>query len=130
MDTHNDDLIVRVRQEGGDRGGAAKSDILGVFPPEEARRVAQEAAGRFGDGAHIHEWGLCITVHIPVPKGAQESVQRLREAYHRNRMSTERTRTELREAVLDLIEGGMGESEAARLAGVTRMTIRSWLGKR
>ena len=35
----------------------------------------------------------------------------------------------LRDAVADAVRGGMSEVEAARLSGVTRMTVRSWLGK-
>jgi len=36
---------------------------------------------------------------------------------------------ELRRAVMAAVEAGISESETARLAGVTRMTVRSWLGK-
>jgi hypothetical protein len=36
----------------------------------------------------------------------------------------------LRDRVISLIDGGMSEHEAARRAGVDRMTVRSWLGKR
>lgn len=36
---------------------------------------------------------------------------------------------ELQEAVREAVANGMSESEAARRAGVTRMTVRSWLGK-
>jgi tellurite resistance protein len=32
----------------------------------------------------------------------------------------------LRAAVLAAIAGGMSEAEAARVAGVTRMTVRAW----
>ena len=35
----------------------------------------------------------------------------------------------LREAVRDAVADGMSESEAARVAGVSRMTVRAWLGK-
>lgn len=35
----------------------------------------------------------------------------------------------LRLAVRDAVHHGMSESEAARLANVTRMTVRKWLGK-
>lgn len=36
----------------------------------------------------------------------------------------------LRDAVVAAVADGMSEAEAARLAGVDRMTVRSWLGKR
>lgn len=35
----------------------------------------------------------------------------------------------LRYAVIDAVADGMSEVEAARLAGVSRMTVRAWLGK-
>lgn len=39
------------------------------------------------------------------------------------------SRDELRDAVREAVKAGMTEVEAAKLAGVTRMTIRAWLGK-
>lgn len=39
-------------------------------------------------------------------------------------------RQQLCAAVVSAVAGGMSESEASRLAGVDRMTVRSWLGKR
>ena len=41
------------------------------------------------------------------------------------RRATER----LKIAVLEAIAGGMSEVEAARRAGVSRNTVRAWLGK-
>ena len=42
-----------------------------------------------------------------------------------------RARAEARAAVVVSVTlGGMSEAEAARAAGVDRMTVRSWLGKR
>lgn len=35
----------------------------------------------------------------------------------------------LRDAVAEAVADGMTEVDAAKLAGVTRMTIRAWLGK-
>ena len=46
-----------------------------------------------------------------------------------NKLRLEESRNELREAVRRATAAGMTEVEAARLAGVTRMTVRSWLGK-
>jgi DNA invertase Pin-like site-specific DNA recombinase len=37
---------------------------------------------------------------------------------------------ELYEAIREAVEGGMTEAEAARVAGVDRMTVRRALGKR
>lgn len=39
-------------------------------------------------------------------------------------------RQQLAAAIVTAVQDGMSESEAARLAGVDRMTVRSWLGKR
>lgn len=39
-------------------------------------------------------------------------------------------RAELRSITLELLKTGVSEGQAAWLAGVSRMTIRSWLGKR
>ena len=36
---------------------------------------------------------------------------------------------QLKAAVRAAVAAGMSESEAARQAGVSRMTVRSWLGK-
>jgi len=38
-------------------------------------------------------------------------------------------RDNLRAAVIRAVSEGMSESEAARRAGVTRQTVRFWLGK-
>lgn len=38
-------------------------------------------------------------------------------------------RRELRAAVRAEVAAGMSESEAARLYGITRMTVRAWMGK-
>lgn len=56
---------------------------------------------------------------------AAEAGQRYRET---GRAAAE-ARAELREAIRQLVESGVSEVEAARLVGVTRMTIRKWLGK-
>lgn len=40
-----------------------------------------------------------------------------------------RSRDNLADLVRMAVRHGMTESEAARLAGVTRMTIRKWVGK-
>lgn len=46
-----------------------------------------------------------------------------------NRRRVKESRDELRDAVRQAVGAGMSEVEAARVAGVTRMTVRSWLGK-
>lgn len=46
-----------------------------------------------------------------------------------NRRRLQESRDELRDAVREAIKAGVTEVEAARLSGVTRMTIRKWVGK-
>jgi len=43
--------------------------------------------------------------------------------------TAEQATADLRQAVRDAVAAGMSESEAARTAGVTRPTVRKWLGK-
>jgi len=50
---------------------------------------------------------------------------RLRAARQENQKASDAAKAAAREAVA----GGMSESEAARQLGVTRMTIRKWIGK-
>lgn len=40
-----------------------------------------------------------------------------------------KARDKLAEAVRAAVRDGMSESEAARLTGVSRLTVRSWVGK-
>lgn len=49
--------------------------------------------------------------------------------YARAEEGREAARDALAAAVRAAVAAGMTESEAARLAGVTRMTVRAWLGK-
>lgn len=56
----------------------------------------------------------------------------LEKAAHRYRITRaalDNRRDELAVEVRAAVNGGMSEVEAARLAGVSRMTVRSWLGK-
>lgn len=125
----HDGVAVRLRQEGRDRGGAIMSDFLGIFERDEAVRVAQDAASQFDGQARINDFGGYINVWVPLPADERERVQRLREAYERQHARSDAARGELRAAALELLAQGASEVEVARLAGVTRMTIRSWRGK-
>lgn len=49
--------------------------------------------------------------------------------YARARAEYEQERLNLQAAVRDAVKAGMPEAEAARRAGVTRMTVRAWIGK-
>ena len=52
------------------------------------------------------------------------------EAYARAQAVAKATRDELRREVRHAVAAGVSEVEASRLAGVSRMTIRAWLGKK
>lgn len=58
-------------------------------------------------------------------------IRDLADADTRARTAAAEARTRLRQAVVIGLEAGVwrSEDEAARAAGVTRMTIRSWAGK-
>lgn len=45
------------------------------------------------------------------------------------RRRLEEERGALREAIRDAVAGGLSEVRAAELAGVSRPTVRAWLGK-
>ena len=49
--------------------------------------------------------------------------------YIGKRHLSEQARQRLIAAVREAVKHGMTEVEAARVSGVTRMTVRSWLGK-
>jgi DNA-binding GntR family transcriptional regulator len=50
-------------------------------------------------------------------------------AYRALVLRAERQREALHRAIRDAVKSGLSESEAARVAGVTRMTVRKALGK-
>jgi transposase-like protein len=55
-----------------------------------------------------------------------ERIEDARGRYERARARYGKVRNELRLAVLAALDGGMSEAEAAREAGVSRMTVRAW----
>lgn len=61
--------------------------------------------------------------------GALDRVE-LIEADTTAQIRARQARLAVRSAAIAEISAGLSESEAARLYGVDRMTIRSWLGKR
>jgi len=52
-----------------------------------------------------------------------------RRASERADATRDRARQQLRQAVVDAVAAGVPEAEVARLSGVTRMTVRAWIGK-
>lgn len=61
--------------------------------------------------------------------GTTELAKRAAALQRARQRVTEATEA-VRAAVVEAVAGGMSEVEAARQAGVTRMTVRAWLGKR
>lgn len=61
---------------------------------------------------------------------AREALELAAQQHAGAREALAEAREALREAVLASLAEGMPESQAARLAGVDRMTVRSWAGKR
>lgn len=57
------------------------------------------------------------------------TLKRASRRWHQRRDDTQQARDALAQAVRDAIADGMSEAEAARITGVTRMTIRAWIGK-
>lgn len=61
---------------------------------------------------------------------ARSELVALAEAHQRARGDETETRAALYAAIREAVEGGMSEVQAARIAGVDRMTVRRILGKR
>ena len=57
-------------------------------------------------------------------------LERAAAAWHNAKTDERRKAAALYAAIRDAVEHGMSESEAARVAGVDRMTVRRALGKR
>jgi transposase len=56
-------------------------------------------------------------------------LRRHRRAHDEARRQVTETRKVLHAAVIRAVGEGLSEAEAARVAGVDRMTVRKWLGK-
>lgn len=85
---------------------------------EQAERLRQEweHAGRY-------------TVHVNPPVGSVD-LKPLADARRKAIAELDEATSVLRAAVLRALEDGRAEAEVARAAGVDRMTVRAWSGKR
>ncbi|WP_366521195.1 helix-turn-helix domain-containing protein [Lapillicoccus sp.] len=63
------------------------------------------------------------------PRPQLTALAKARRASERADATRDRARQQLRQAVVDAVIAGVPEAEVARLAGVTRMTVRAWIGK-
>lgn len=66
---------------------------------------------------------------VAEPIQPRARLEHLGHAYAQQRAVTDNLRDQLADAVRAAVDSGVSEVEAARLAGVSRMTVRSWLGK-
>lgn len=57
------------------------------------------------------------------------ALARARKVSERADAARDRARQQLRQAVVDAVAAGIPEAEVARRAGLTRMTVRAWIGK-
>ena len=60
---------------------------------------------------------------------AETNLETAAYLFQQARKARNQARNDLAEAVREAVGTGMSEVRAAQLAGVTRMTVRAWLGK-
>jgi DNA invertase Pin-like site-specific DNA recombinase len=58
-----------------------------------------------------------------------KALAKARAANDRAESARGRARGELRQAVVAAVTAGVPEAEVARRSGLTRMTVRAWIGK-
>lgn len=66
---------------------------------------------------------------VAEPIQTRMRLEQLGQQYADHRAAGDALRDRLADTVRQAIAEGMTEVEAARLAGVSRMTVRAWLGK-
>lgn len=95
-----------------------------------------ESEVRYGDTAEVaeriresHERSGYYQIHVYPPVGSIDLGKLGRDRDAAKRAFDEATAI-LRAAVLRALDEGRAEAEVARTAGVDRMTVRAWAGKR
>ncbi len=71
----------------------------------------------------------CHDIHIYPPEGSVD-LGLLGRARHDAKTAFDEATATLRAGVLRALEDGRAEAEVARAAGVDRMTVRAWAGKK
>lgn len=66
---------------------------------------------------------------VTASRTAREQLDASATLYQFSRKETSLRRERLKASVRAAVAEGMSEVQAAKVAGVTRMTVRSWLGK-
>lgn len=61
---------------------------------------------------------------------SEDTIRRLAKRRQDALKTVDERTNDLKTAVIDAVRNGMSENHAKDLAGVTRMTIRAWLGKK
>jgi DNA-directed RNA polymerase specialized sigma24 family protein len=79
---------------------------------------------------HIEEGGYLLTYTQVYPPAGSVGLAALGLARRDAKGAYEEATSVLRAAVLRAVEEGRSEAEIAREAGVDRMTVRTWCGKR
>lgn len=104
--------------------------IVGTVRTGEYRTAYRTTAQGAEDTAEgfTHDWGYTqVTIHPPIDTPVDTDQVRADLSAARTALADQMQQAEA--AALRLLEAGTSESEAARLLGVDRMTIRKWSGK-
>jgi DNA invertase Pin-like site-specific DNA recombinase len=108
--------------------------VYGTIRPGEYRVVYATSAARAEEEAARMEARRYRQIQIVAPATIEADHAKVLQEAARVWQTTRDAETDLRQqlaaAAVTAIEAGMTESETARLAGVDRMTVRGWLGKR
>lgn len=120
------------RQRVKDRG--PRFAVMGTIRQGEAEAAYADTAERAEEIKERFEADGRYSVRIYPPQEFDDTVQvlsGLQRERENAKAALDDATSKLRAAIVRLVQqGALSESEAARRAGVDRMTIRNWLGKR
>jgi DNA-binding ferritin-like protein len=109
----------------GDNHGLTEDQIA------DLTRAADEIAERYPDPDDADDREAALTVAYRLMSGDQAVVDELARELAAARLAQVRALAGLRQAATTLIpDGDQTESGFARRAGIDRMAVRGWLGKR
>lgn len=97
---------------------------------DELHHIAEDIADRYSDPDDQPERAAALTAAYRAMIGDPELVADLARELLAARMAESRALAGLRQAAVSLIPHHFTESSFAREAGVDRMAVRGWLGKR
>lgn len=97
----------------------------------ELTRTADDIAERYPDPDDTDEREAALVAAYRIMSGDAAVVEELAAELTRARLAEARALAGLRQAAMSLVgDGAESESGMARRAGVDRMAVRGWLGKR